>query len=84
VKAIILENFGGIENFKLQEVENPKINDNDALIKIKATAFNPVDYQMRQGSAESKLLKSPILGRELSGDIIGIGKNVAGFKLETR
>lgn len=81
VKAIILENFGGIENFKLQEVENPKINDNDALIKIKATAFNPVDYQMRQGSAESKLLKSPILGRELSGDIIGIGKNVAGFKI---
>jgi len=81
VKAIILKDFGGIENFELQEVEKPIIKDNEVIIKIKATAFNPIDYQMRQGATESKLLTSPILGRELSGEIVQVGKSVTSFEM---
>ncbi|WP_447637237.1 NADP-dependent oxidoreductase [Flavobacterium microcysteis] len=81
MKAIILKGFGGVENFELTEIENPKVKENEVLIKIKATAFNPIDYQMRQGSTESKLLKSPVLGRELSGEIIELGKNVNSFQI---
>lgn len=81
MKAIILKKFGGIENFELQEVEQPKVNSDEVLIKIRATAFNPIDYQMRQGSTESKLLKSPILGRELSGEIVKLGKDVNSFDI---
>lgn len=81
MKAIVLKNYGGIENFELQEVEEPQIKNNEVLIRIKATAFNPIDYQMRQGSTESKLLKSPILGRELSGEIVKLGKDVSAFKI---
>lgn len=76
MKAIILKDFGGIENFKFEEIEEPQIKNDEVLIKIKATAFNPIDYQMRQGATESKLLKSPILGRELSGEVFELGKNV--------
>ncbi|WP_413512382.1 quinone oxidoreductase family protein [Myroides odoratus] len=81
MKAITLNNFGGVENFELQEFEQPKVNNEDVLIKIRATAFNPIDYQMRQGSTESKLLKSPILGRELSGEIVKLGKEVNFFSI---
>jgi len=81
LKAIILKNFGGIENFELQELEQPKVNNDAVLIKIRATAFNPIDYQMRQGSTESKLLKSPILGRELSGEIVELGEDVNSFSV---
>jgi len=35
---------------------------------------------MRQGAKESKLLKSLILGRELSGEVVQVGKNVAFAK----
>jgi NADPH:quinone reductase-like Zn-dependent oxidoreductase len=79
VKAIILKNFGSVDNFELVEVENPKVSYGEVLVKIKATAFNPIDYQMRQGGIESKLLKSPILGRELAGVVEAIGKDVTGF-----
>lgn len=81
MKAITLKNFGGVENFELVEVDDPKTNDNEVLVKIKATTFNPIDYQMRQGSTESKLLKSPILGREFSGEIIQLGKNINAFNV---
>ncbi len=79
MKAIILKDFGGVENFELTEIENPQIKNDEVLIKIRATAFNPIDYQMRQGATESKLLKSPILGRELSGEIVEIGESVNSF-----
>ncbi|MEN7548835.1 NADP-dependent oxidoreductase [Rapidithrix thailandica] len=76
MKAIVLKDFGGVENFDLQEVAVPEVKPHEVLIRIKATAFNPIDYQMRQGSTESKLLKSPILGRELSGEIVETGEKV--------
>lgn len=79
--AVILKDFGGVENFELNEIENPEVKKNEVLIKIKATAFNPIDYQMRQGATESKLLKSSILGRELSGEVIELGENVNSFQI---
>ena len=81
MKAIILKSFGKVENFELREIEIPRVKEDEVLVRIKATAFNPIDYQMRQGASESKLLKSPILGRELSGEIVEAGKNVINFKI---
>ena len=79
MKAIILKDFGGVENFRLEEVPRPQLKPDEVFIKIRATAFSPIDYQMRKGSSESKLLKSPILGREFSGEILRLGKNVNSF-----
>lgn len=81
MKAVILKDFGGIENFDLVEVDRPIPKDDEVLIRIRATAFNPIDYQMRQGASESKLLKSPILGREFAGEIIELGHAVTGFAI---
>lgn len=79
MKAITIKSFGSIDSFKHEEVEQPQVQNDEVLIKIKATAFNPIDYQMRQGATESKLLKSPILGRELSGEIMQVGQHVDEF-----
>ncbi|MDA3613524.1 quinone oxidoreductase family protein [Polluticaenibacter yanchengensis] len=84
MKAIVLNEFGGVENFEEKEVDHPFVKDKEVLIRIKATAFNPIDYQMRRGAAESKLLKSNILGRELSGEIIKTGDKVSGFNIEDK
>jgi NADPH:quinone reductase-like Zn-dependent oxidoreductase len=81
MKAIILKGFGGIAHFELREVDRPNVGNDELLVKIRATAFNPIDYQMRQGASESRLLKSPILGREFSGEIIETGKHVTAFDI---
>lgn len=79
MKAIILNGFGDVSNFSLAEIDVPVIKDDEVLIQIKAAAFNPIDYQMRLGLRESRLMKSPVLGRELSGIIVKAGKNVKGY-----
>jgi len=79
MKAIVLEGFGDVDHFHLAEIENPVPKAEEVLIRIEAAAFNPIDYQMRQGRREKQLMTSSILGREMSGVIVAVGSQVAGF-----
>lgn len=81
MKAIVLKAFGGTENFAIEEVPNPELKPGTVKIKIKATSFNPIDYQMRSGMAESKMLKSTILGREMAGIIVEVENSSSKFKI---
>lgn len=78
MKAIILN-----KNFQLEEavMENPKPKNHEVLIQIKASGFNPIDYQMIENELERKLLKSPVLGRELSGIIVEKGADAHQFNV---
>lgn len=80
MKAIVLKGFGGTENFEFTEnIALPEFGPEEVLVKIEAAAFNPIDYQMRKGGPESNRLHSPILGREFSGMVIGVGAAVSQF-----
>jgi len=81
MKAIILKDFGGTENFEIQKVEIPQLKPNEVLVRIEATAFNPIDYQMRAGQREKELMTGTIMGIEFSGIITDLGKDVIGFQL---
>lgn len=78
MKAIILN-----KDFKLEEgfTEKPQPKNNEVLIQIKASGFNPIDYQMLENELERKLISSPILGRELSGIIVEKGADVTQFNI---
>lgn len=82
MKTIVLKDFGGSDQFELQDVPMPAVEPNEVLIQINACAFNPIDYQMRLGLGESKLLKSQILGREFSGVVVDAGDT--SFKVGDR
>lgn len=78
--------YGGDFNVEFQQesVNIPTITDqNDILVKNYAVGLNPTDNKQRTGayggSGESK---EPIIGgRDASGVIIAIGKNVVDFKI---
>lgn len=79
MKAIVLDGLGEQARFRKTTLPVPVPGDHELLIRIKAAAFNPIDYQMRQGRRESRLMRSPVLGRELSGIVEAIGREVKGF-----
>ena len=80
MQAVILKDFGSTANFILEDnFPVPVPGNSDILVKIKATAFNPIDYQMRQGKTERKRMHSPILGREFSGIVVKTGELVTRF-----
>lgn len=78
MKAIVLQEN---REFRLETVEIPKPESHQIQVKIMASGFNPIDYQMTENGSERKLIHSLILGRELSGIITAIGAEVTQFKI---
>ena len=78
MKAIVLHNKGDASQLKFEEVETPKINDDEALVKLKAASVNHLDVWVRMG--HFPVSYPLILGCEGAGDIVEIGKNVEDFK----
>jgi NADPH:quinone reductase-like Zn-dependent oxidoreductase len=84
MKAIILNEFGGIENLKFAELEIPEFQNDEVLVKIKSISINPVDIKTRMGKGAAGRLKEYkpiILGWDISGTVIEAGKNVSDFKI---
>jgi NADPH:quinone reductase-like Zn-dependent oxidoreductase len=83
MKAIILKQFGGIENLSMTELPVPVAMEDEVLIKIKSISINPVDVKTRTGKGVSAVLKNDnpmILGWDLSGKIETAGPAVKKFK----
>jgi len=78
MKAVILNKNGKLED---GFAEQPQPKSNEILIQIKASGFNPIDYQMLENELERKLISSPILGRELSGIVVDKGSEVTAFNI---
>ncbi|WP_160714105.1 quinone oxidoreductase family protein [Chitinophaga solisilvae] len=79
MQAIVLEGFGEVDQFRQTTLPRPVPKDHELLIQIRAAAFNPIDYQMRQGRRESAHMHSPVLGRELAGTVVETGRHTTGF-----
>ncbi|KUJ62386.1 alcohol dehydrogenase [Flavobacteriaceae bacterium CRH] len=79
MKAIVLQNSN---EFGLEDVAIPQPKENQIQVKIVASGFNPIDYQMTdKGAPEKKMLHSLILGREFSGIVTALGEKATQFKI---
>ena len=84
MKAIILKDFGGVENLVAAELDTPSINADEVLVSIKSISINPIDVKTRAGKGVAPILKEEqpiILGWDISGIIEGIGSAVTALKL---
>ncbi len=67
----------------MNEIEIPKIKDNEVLVKVKAAGVNPVDLLIASGSIRLvQRYQFPLtLGNELVGVIEKTGEKVSHFKV---
>jgi NADPH:quinone reductase-like Zn-dependent oxidoreductase len=76
MEAIILKEFGGVEQLELVELPVPGIKEGEVLVEVKAISINPVDVKTRMGKGVAGKLKDekPMI---LGWDIAGIVKESA-------
>lgn len=81
MKAVLLYEYGGPEQLRYEDVAEPQYGEDEVLVKVRATSINPIDYKLRSGAAKARMpLELPaILGRDLSGEVAKMGRNVKGF-----
>jgi len=72
----------GKNDVRVEDVEIPKTNENEVLVKIEYAAICPSDMRYYLGTKE---VKGPmILGHEASGIVVEVGKKVSKFKVGDR
>jgi len=85
MRAITLKNFGGPEVLTLSNnLPQPLPADEQLLVNVKAFALNRADILQRRGKYPPPAGESDILGIEIAGDIVAMGKNVSGFGIGER
>jgi NADPH2:quinone reductase len=80
MQAITLSAHGGPDNFRLAELPIPPLRPGDVRIRVRSVAFNPVDAQIRRGGPEGRMVRSPILGRDLSGTVDAVADGVVDLR----
>ena len=82
MKAVLIRQFGPPDVMKIEEVENPRISADQALVRVHYSSVNPVDWKIRNGSL--RLLtgsKFPMrLGFDVAGEVIETGPSVTKFR----
>jgi NADPH:quinone reductase-like Zn-dependent oxidoreductase len=83
MKAVRLYEYGGPENLKFEDnVPEPALGDDSVLVEAAATSVNPIDWKIRSGARQKDIpLKLPvILGKDVSGVVRAVGRNIRTFK----
>ncbi len=83
MKAVRINEFGGPDELKLEEIERPVPAPDEILVKVYASGVNPTDWGIREGENDflRPLLKLPMtLGWDAAGIVEETGSDVTEFK----
>ena len=79
MKALVLKAFN--TPYELQELNKPIAGKGQVLVKVKASAINPLDLKIKSGQAAHAQIQLPaILGVDLAGIVEAVGEGVTQFK----
>ena len=84
MRAIVYHTYGSPDVLKLEEVQKPVPQDDEALVRVHAASLNAADFEMLRGTWSARfggLLKPrhKILGSDIAGRIEAVGRNVKQF-----
>ncbi|CAH0999736.1 L-threonine 3-dehydrogenase [Neolewinella maritima] len=85
MKQLRYDNYGGIEQMYLAEVETPTPDGQQVLVQVKAAGINPVDWKIR--NAHLKLADGHrwprLMGCEFAGVVTAAGPGVTDVRIGT-
>ena len=94
MKAIVFEKYGPPDVLQLKEVDKPFPKDKEVLIKVHAATVTAGDCELRSFNFPHywfwlplriymgiRKPKRQILGQEMAGEIVAVGKDVKQFKV---
>ena len=80
MKAAIITRYQA--PIEIGNVDKPELKDDSVLIAVHAASINPIDDILRSGEMKERIpLTFPhVMGYDVSGEVVEVGKNVQSFK----
>ncbi len=83
-KAIAIDQFGGIENMKVQTLSMPEILPGEILVRVESAGVGVWDPYEREGFFAQITNQKPsfpyILGSDGAGTVVAVGEDISKFK----
>ncbi|KST67304.1 NADP-dependent oxidoreductase [Mastigocoleus testarum] len=82
MKAVRIHSYGGLETLIYEDAPQPKPEEGQVLIHVRAAGVNPIDWKIRQGFLKDVFpYEMPlILGTDVSGVVEAVGAGVSAFQ----
>ena len=82
MKALVTTAYGDVDKLTVADVPEQQIGPGDVKVKVHAASINPMDWKLVSGQARTVMeLHFPaILGRDVSGDVLEVGRDVKRFR----
>lgn len=86
MKAMVMRQFGGVEELRIENVAVPTPGEGEILLKTSYAGVNPVDWKIREGFLASALPHQfpLILGWDVAGTVLSVGEGVSQFAVGDR
>jgi D-arabinose 1-dehydrogenase-like Zn-dependent alcohol dehydrogenase len=84
MKAVVVRAPGGAEVLKIEQVADPAPGPKDVVIKVDACGVCFHDIVTRNGTLKYGVHMPCILGHEISGTVVEVGRDVRGFRKDDR
>ena len=80
MKAMVIRAFGGTDVFEPRDLPSPEPGPGEVLVRVVATAVNPVDYKIRRNGAWAGVKPPAVIGYDVSGVVEAVGPGVTDFR----
>jgi NADPH:quinone reductase len=80
MRAVVLPRFGGIEVLEVRDVPRPEAGPGQLLVRVLASATNPVEAKIRAAGSWARIPLPAILGYDAAGVVEALGAGVTDFK----
>jgi NADPH:quinone reductase-like Zn-dependent oxidoreductase len=80
VKAVRFHEFGGSDVLRVEEIDDPTPGPGEVSIRIRASALNHLDVDVREGVSRFPINLPHTLGIEVAGDVDEVGPDVEGWQ----
>jgi len=84
VKAIVVDGHGGPEVLSLREIEKPKPQGRQVLVRVHACGVCRRDILIRRAPAQRGFASPLVLGHEIAGEVAELGPDARGFAIGDR
>lgn len=81
MKAAFFTQTGPTDVLPYDDLPEPKPVGTQVLIRVRASAVNPIDTYVRSGAVSKELPSPYIVGADFPGDVVGIGSEVTGLEV---
>ncbi|CAB9493302.1 zinc-dependent alcohol dehydrogenase family protein [Alteromonas macleodii] len=84
MKAMVINEFGGSEQFTQNDIAEPTVKAGHVVVRIAASSVNTIDMMIRQSGADlpfAPQLPNGVLGMDFAGSIEAVGEGVTEYKV---